>query len=197
MGWQLHHGHGHSHGPQSSPSTQQLTITNSGTILPSTESNTDVETSFQEKSSVDVSMPKTQDINDKSSAIELEKTNSNQLQLQNQQNGHQLTSKSKNTDHESINLDIMQTNVDKSQKTVVAAAKQRKMSVGENINVRAAFIHVVGDVVQSIGVFIAALIIYFKPEWAIVDPICTFVFSIIVLFTTFKILKDAILVNDI
>ena len=32
----------------------------------------------------------------------------------------------------------------------------------ENINVRAAFIHVVGDFVQSIGVFIAAVIIYFK-----------------------------------
>lgn len=32
----------------------------------------------------------------------------------------------------------------------------------ENINVRAAFIHVVGDFVQSVGVFIAALVIYFK-----------------------------------
>ena len=31
----------------------------------------------------------------------------------------------------------------------------------ENINVRAAFIHVVGDFLQSLGVFIAALIIYF------------------------------------
>lgn len=63
-----------------------------------------------------------------------------------------------------------------------------------NINVRAAFIHVIGDVLQSIGVFVAALIIYFKPEWAIADPICTFLFSIIVLYTTFSILKDALLV---
>ena len=31
-----------------------------------------------------------------------------------------------------------------------------------NINVHAAFIHVVGDLLQSIGVLIAALIIYFK-----------------------------------
>lgn len=65
---------------------------------------------------------------------------------------------------------------------------------GRNINVRAAFIHVVGDVVQSIGVFVAALLIYFKPEWSIADPICTFVFSIIVLCTTFAIMKDALLV---
>lgn len=63
-----------------------------------------------------------------------------------------------------------------------------------NINVRAALIHVIGDVLQSIGVFIAALIIFFKPEWAIADPICTFLFSIIVLYTTFSILKDALLV---
>jgi zinc transporter 2 len=60
----------------------------------------------------------------------------------------------------------------------------------ENINVKAAFIHVIGDFLQSLGVFIAALVIYFKPEWSIIDPICTFAFSILVLFTTVKILKD-------
>jgi len=64
----------------------------------------------------------------------------------------------------------------------------------ENINVRAAFIHVVGDFLQSAGVFVAALVIYFKPEWVIVDPIMTFIFSIFVLITTFAIIKDAILV---
>lgn len=64
----------------------------------------------------------------------------------------------------------------------------------ENLNVRAAFIHVIGDMIQSAGVFIAALIIFFRPDWAIVDPICTFIFSIIVLFTTFTIMKDALLV---
>lgn len=65
----------------------------------------------------------------------------------------------------------------------------------QNLNVRAAYIHVLGDMVQSIGVFLAALVIYFKPEWAIADPICTFIFSIIVLFTTFAIIKDALLVS--
>ena len=32
----------------------------------------------------------------------------------------------------------------------------------ENVNVRAAFIHVLGDFLQSVGVFIAALLIWFK-----------------------------------
>ncbi|XP_036321271.1 zinc transporter 2 [Rhagoletis pomonella] len=64
----------------------------------------------------------------------------------------------------------------------------------ENLNVRAAFIHVVGDMIQSAGVFLAAVVIFFRPDWAIIDPICTFFFSIIVLFTTFSIMKDALLV---
>ena len=32
----------------------------------------------------------------------------------------------------------------------------------ENVNVRAAFIHVLGDFLQSVGVFVAALLIWFK-----------------------------------
>lgn len=64
----------------------------------------------------------------------------------------------------------------------------------KNINVRAAFIHVLGDLVQSLGVLIAAIIIWFKPEWKIADPICTFLFSILVVFTTMHIVKDIIYV---
>nr|XP_022292893.1 zinc transporter 2-like [Crassostrea virginica]XP_022292903.1 zinc transporter 2-like [Crassostrea virginica] len=64
----------------------------------------------------------------------------------------------------------------------------------KNINVRAAFIHVLGDLVQSLGVLVAAVIIWFKPEWKIADPICTFLFSILVVFTTMHIVKDIMLV---
>merc|ERR1712180_254887 len=62
----------------------------------------------------------------------------------------------------------------------------------ENINVSAAFIHVVGDFIQSIGVFLAAIVIYFKPEWSVIDPICTFIFSFLVLATTLSILRSTI-----
>lgn len=64
--------------------------------------------------------------------------------------------------------------------------------VKTNINVRAAFVHVVGDFIQSLGVLVAALVIHFHPEWQIMDPICTFIFSFIVLLTTITILRDAI-----
>nr|XP_058938593.1 proton-coupled zinc antiporter SLC30A2 isoform X1 [Kogia breviceps] len=64
----------------------------------------------------------------------------------------------------------------------------------ENPSVRAAFIHVVGDFLQSLGVLVAAFILYFKPEYKFIDPICTFLFSILVLGTTLTILRDVILV---
>ena len=42
--------------------------------------------------------------------------------------------------------------------------------------------------------FIAAIVIYFKPDWEIVDPICTFVFSLLVLGTTVSILRNTLAV---
>nr|XP_023687366.1 zinc transporter 2-like [Paramormyrops kingsleyae] len=59
-----------------------------------------------------------------------------------------------------------------------------------NTSVQAAFIHVVGDLLQSVGVMVAATIIYFRPEYKIADPICTFLFSVFVLGTTITILRD-------
>ncbi|KAM7039501.1 PREDICTED: zinc transporter 4 [Sturnus vulgaris] len=59
-----------------------------------------------------------------------------------------------------------------------------------SLAVRAAFVHALGDLVQSIGVLVAAYIIRFKPEYKIADPICTYVFSILVVFTTIRILCD-------
>ncbi|KIH56329.1 cation efflux family protein [Ancylostoma duodenale] len=63
-----------------------------------------------------------------------------------------------------------------------------------NINVRAAFIHVLGDLIQSVGVLVAALIIFFNEDWAIADPICTLIFCVIVLCTTIYIMRDALVV---
>uniref|UniRef100_A0A1I7YH20 Zinc transporter 2 n=1 Tax=Steinernema glaseri TaxID=37863 RepID=A0A1I7YH20_9BILA len=60
-----------------------------------------------------------------------------------------------------------------------------------NINVRAAFIHVIGDLVQSVGVLIAAVIIKFT-KWEMADPLCTFLFSVLVLLTTTTVLRDTL-----
>lgn len=61
-----------------------------------------------------------------------------------------------------------------------------------NINVSAAYCHALSDMIMSIGVIIAATIIYLKPEWRIADPICTFVFSIIVCVTVVPITKKCL-----
>ncbi|KAM3876645.1 putative proton-coupled zinc antiporter SLC30A4 [Diretmus argenteus] len=59
-----------------------------------------------------------------------------------------------------------------------------------SLAVRAAFIHALGDLVQSVGVLIAAYIVRFKPEYKLADPICTYIFSVLVLFTTLRIIRD-------
>ena len=60
------------------------------------------------------------------------------------------------------------------------------------MNIRAAIIHLLGDIVQSIGVIIAAIIIYIWPNATIADPITTFLFSVLVLLTTIPVFKDCI-----
>jgi zinc transporter 2 len=45
---------------------------------------------------------------------------------------------------------------------------------------------------MSIGVIIASVIIYINPEYKIADPICTYLFSVIVCFTTIPVFKDCI-----
>lgn len=43
-----------------------------------------------------------------------------------------------------------------------ASTIQKSKKKASNINVQAAFIHVIGDLCQSVGVLVAAFIIYFK-----------------------------------
>uniref|UniRef100_A0A7N0SVY0 Metal tolerance protein 1-like n=1 Tax=Kalanchoe fedtschenkoi TaxID=63787 RepID=A0A7N0SVY0_KALFE len=68
--------------------------------------------------------------------------------------------------------------------------KKPKAEKQQNINVQGAYLHVLGDFFQSIGVMIGGAIIWFKPEWKIVDLICTLLFSLIVLATTIRMLRN-------
>lgn len=64
----------------------------------------------------------------------------------------------------------------------------------ENINVRAAVAHVIGDLFQSIGVLIAAIIIKVYPTAKSADPICTVLFTFIVIFVTRKVARDSVII---
>ena len=61
-----------------------------------------------------------------------------------------------------------------------------------NINVQAAYLHVLGDMLNSIGVIVAATVILIWPSMWWFDPICTYLFSIIVFSTTFNTFGECI-----
>ncbi|XP_070140191.1 proton-coupled zinc antiporter SLC30A2 isoform X2 [Drosophila kikkawai] len=62
----------------------------------------------------------------------------------------------------------------------------------KNLNLRAAIIHVIGDLVQSIGVFLAAVLIKFCPSAKYADPMCTLLFSVIVILTTVQLFRESV-----
>ncbi|CDY09860.1 BnaC09g43010D [Brassica napus] len=53
-----------------------------------------------------------------------------------------------------------------------------------NLNLEGAYLHALGDLIQSVGVMLGGAVIWYKPEWKIIDLICTLLFSVIVLGTT-------------
>ncbi|KAK5581330.1 hypothetical protein RB653_001361 [Dictyostelium firmibasis] len=73
----------------------------------------------------------------------------------------------------------------------LANGNKKKKGV-KNINVHSAYIHVLGDCFQSVGVMIASCIIWVHPHWKIADPITTLIFSVIVLGTTIKLLRESL-----
>lgn len=66
----------------------------------------------------------------------------------------------------------------------------------ENLIMRATALHILGDIIQSIGVVIASTIIYMfqdtYPKIVMIDPVCTFIFAIIVMYTSIPVTRDCI-----
>ncbi|ORZ20475.1 cation efflux family-domain-containing protein [Absidia repens] len=63
-----------------------------------------------------------------------------------------------------------------------------------NINLQAAALHVLGDLLASLGVLISSITLWIKPEYGFVDPLCTFLFSIIVMYTTYHLVCESFVV---
>ncbi len=61
-----------------------------------------------------------------------------------------------------------------------------------NVNLHAAYLHVLADLTQSVVVFIAGLIIWWKPTWQITDPICTLIFSVLVCWSTVGVIRSSL-----
>jgi zinc transporter 2 len=69
---------------------------------------------------------------------------------------------------------------------------KKKVKEHKNINVESAYLHVLGDMLMSVGVIIAATMIYFNPHLAMADPICTYLFSVMICVTTIPVFKNCI-----
>ncbi|KAI0519256.1 hypothetical protein KFK09_006698 [Dendrobium nobile] len=86
------------------------------------------------------------------------------------------------SEHHSHSIDINITAENDERKS----QRQKKQS----INVRSAYLHVLGDSIQSLGVMVGGVIIWCRPEWKMVDLLCTLLFSLIVLITTINMLRN-------
>ncbi|HNX56021.1 MAG TPA: cation diffusion facilitator family transporter [Prolixibacteraceae bacterium] len=61
----------------------------------------------------------------------------------------------------------------------------------ENLNIRAAYLHLIGDAMTSVAVIVGAVCIWlFKIYW--IDPLVTVLISVYIFVHTFKILKESI-----
>ncbi len=74
---------------------------------------------------------------------------------------------------------------------IVAWILHSQGSTEENLNVRSAFLHVIGDLLGSVGAIIAALLIIFF-GWYIADPIASMIVSVLVLYSGWNVLKESI-----
>ncbi len=72
---------------------------------------------------------------------------------------------------------------------LVVALRLRHFAASD-LNIKSAFLHVLGDAVASVGVIAAAIIIYFT-GWYVVDPVISFMIGGIIFYGTFQILKDS------
>jgi zinc transporter 2 len=63
-----------------------------------------------------------------------------------------------------------------------------------NVSLHAAYLHVLGDLAQSTAILIAGLVIWVRPDWQIIDPICTLFFCTIVFLSTLNVVRSSIAV---
>lgn len=61
----------------------------------------------------------------------------------------------------------------------------------DSLNVRGAYIHILGDLLGSLGVILAGILLIIF-NWYPIDPIITLVFSLIVIFSATKLVKDTL-----
>lgn len=73
---------------------------------------------------------------------------------------------------------------------IVAAWILMRGDKDENLNVRSAFLHVIGDMLGSVGAIVAALLMIFF-GWGIADPIASVIVAILIIISGWRVTKDS------
>lgn len=64
-------------------------------------------------------------------------------------------------------------------------------SAGESLNLRGAYLHVLGDLLASVGTITAAVIILLT-GWHLVDPLISVVVALLILVSSFKLVRESL-----
>lgn len=73
----------------------------------------------------------------------------------------------------------------------VVAARMLHASAHDNLNLRGAYLHVLGDLVGSVGAIIAAVIILFS-GWTPADPIISIIVGLLILVSSWKLVRESV-----
>lgn len=74
---------------------------------------------------------------------------------------------------------------------LVAWMLMRSGSTKDNLNMRAAFLHVIGDLLGSVGAIAAALVMIIF-GWGIADPLASVIVAVLILISGWRVTKDAL-----
>lgn len=60
-----------------------------------------------------------------------------------------------------------------------------------DLNVRSAFMHMIGDTASSVGIVIGAVVIYFT-GWYVIDPLLSMLIAVVILIWSYNLLRESI-----
>ena len=61
----------------------------------------------------------------------------------------------------------------------------------EDINIKSAFVHLLGDTVSSVGIILAAIVIMFT-DWYFLDPLVAVFIGVIILYWGYQLIRDSV-----
>jgi len=73
----------------------------------------------------------------------------------------------------------------------VVAARLLHSSAGHNLNLRGAYLHIIGDLIGSAGAILAAILIL-TTGMVIADPVISIVVGLLILFSSWKLVRESV-----